>query len=101
MAAIIWFGSKVLPFSIAILAAIAARLLVTGALHEDGLADFFDGFGGGGKDRSHNSRHHERLAYRHVRRSFAYRLLRAVLRMYAFARPIIRSTRCIYGRSVL
>ena len=23
------------------------RLLVTGALHEDGLADFFDGFGGG------------------------------------------------------
>ena len=50
MGAIIWFGSKVLPFSIAILAAITARLLVTGALHEDGLADFFDGFGGGGKD---------------------------------------------------
>ena len=39
MGAIIWFGSKVLPFSIAILAAITARLLVTGALHEDGLAD--------------------------------------------------------------
>ena len=32
---------------IAVLAAIAARLLLTGALHEDGLADFFDGFGGG------------------------------------------------------
>jgi adenosylcobinamide-GDP ribazoletransferase len=27
------------------------RLLLTGALHEDGLADFFDGFGGGGNDR--------------------------------------------------
>jgi len=30
---------------------IATRLLLTGALHEDGLADFFDGFGGGGNDR--------------------------------------------------
>ena len=35
----------------AVLAAIATRLLVTGALHEDGLADFLDGFGGGGNDR--------------------------------------------------
>lgn len=26
-------------------------MLVTGALHEDGLADFLDGFGGGGSDR--------------------------------------------------
>lgn len=32
---------------IAVLAAIVIRILVTGALHEDGLADFFDGFGGG------------------------------------------------------
>ena len=53
MGAIIWFGSKTLPFPIVLLTAIAARLLITGALHEDGLADFFDGFGGGGKDRSH------------------------------------------------
>ena len=36
---------------IAVLAAIVIRILVTGALHEDGLADFFDGFGGGGKNR--------------------------------------------------
>ena len=27
--------------------ALIARLIVTGCLHEDGLADFFDGFGGG------------------------------------------------------
>ncbi len=33
--------------AIAVLAAIILRILATGALHEDGLADFFDGFGGG------------------------------------------------------
>ena len=31
----------------AVLLAFVSRLLLTGALHEDGLADFFDGFGGG------------------------------------------------------
>lgn len=40
----IWSGCHVL---IAILLACVSRLLLTGALHEDGLADFFDGFGGG------------------------------------------------------
>ena len=52
MAAVIYFGSMILPQTIAVLLAIAARVLVTGALHEDGLADFFDGFGGGGSDRN-------------------------------------------------
>ena len=51
MAAIVYFGSMVFPYPIALLLAIVSRLLVTGALHEDGLADFFDGFGGGGTDR--------------------------------------------------
>ena len=32
----------------AVIVAIVVRLLITGALHEDGLADFLDGFGGGG-----------------------------------------------------
>ena len=51
MAATLWVGSMYLSYMIAILLAIIARLLITGALHEDGLADFLDGFGGGGSDR--------------------------------------------------
>lgn len=51
MAATLWVGSMYLPYMMAILLAIIARLLITGALHEDGLADFLDGFGGGGSDR--------------------------------------------------
>ena len=48
MAATLYFGSMVLPHAVAVIVAIAVRLLITGALHEDGLADFLDGFGGGG-----------------------------------------------------
>ena len=51
MAAVLYYGSLMLPYAVAVMLAIAARLLLTGALHEDGLADFFDGFGGGGSDR--------------------------------------------------
>ena len=51
MALVIYFGSWVMPYSVAVMAAIICRILTTGALHEDGLADFFDGFGGGGNDR--------------------------------------------------
>lgn len=50
MAATIYFGSMILPYLVVVIAAIVVRLLITGALHEDGLADFLDGFGGGGKD---------------------------------------------------
>ena len=39
-----WFG---LPPSLAAIVALAAAILVTGSLHEDGVADIADGFGGG------------------------------------------------------
>ena len=51
MAAVLYFGTWVFPYEVTIVLAIVTRLLLTGALHEDGLADFFDGFGGGGSDR--------------------------------------------------
>lgn len=51
MAAVLWLGSMIMPWMVTVCVAIVARLLLTGALHEDGLADFFDGFGGGGSDR--------------------------------------------------
>lgn len=51
MAAVLYLSSWVFPYPIAVLLAIGSRLLITGAFHEDGLADFFDGFGGGGNDR--------------------------------------------------
>lgn len=42
------FASKVFPISMAVILAIASRLVLTGGFHEDGLGDFFDGFGAGG-----------------------------------------------------
>ena len=51
MAATLFFGSMVMPHALAVALAIAVRIFITNALHEDGLADFFDGFGGGGDDR--------------------------------------------------
>ena len=51
MAAALYFGSMIMPQSVAIISAILVRILITGALHEDGLTDFIDGFGGGGNNR--------------------------------------------------
>lgn len=48
MAGVLWAAAQVLPVMLAVLLAMLSRVLLTGALHEDGLADFFDGFGAGG-----------------------------------------------------
>lgn len=48
MAGILWISAQFLPFQISVVLALMGRILATGALHEDGLADFFDGFGAGG-----------------------------------------------------
>lgn len=47
MVGVLCTAAQVLPMSAAWLLAMLSRLLVTGCLHEDGLADFLDGFGGG------------------------------------------------------
>ncbi len=46
-AGVFWGAQLLWPPIIAILAAMAAVARATGAFHEDGLADTFDGFGGG------------------------------------------------------
>ncbi len=52
MAATYMIAEMILPMSVALVLALLSRILLTGALHEDGLADFCDGFGGGRNDRS-------------------------------------------------
>lgn len=47
LAGTLWVSAQVLPVSVAWTLAIIARIAATGCLHEDGLADFCDGFGGG------------------------------------------------------
>lgn len=47
MLMVYWLASQVLPVGISVVLALVSRVLLTGALHEDGFADFCDGFGGG------------------------------------------------------
>ena len=63
MVIVLYAGSLVLPSGVALALAMITRLLITGCLHEDGLADFFDGFGGGTKPGT-DIGYYERLAYR-------------------------------------
>ncbi|MBR6287176.1 MAG: adenosylcobinamide-GDP ribazoletransferase [Bacteroidaceae bacterium] len=46
-ALVLYASTCLFPLSVAVIIAIAFRLLLTGCLHEDGLADFIDGMGGG------------------------------------------------------
>ena len=51
-AAVMYGCSYVMPWQMAVITGLVAKLLLTGALHEDGLADFCDAFGcGGDKNR--------------------------------------------------
>jgi adenosylcobinamide-GDP ribazoletransferase len=45
--AVLWCTYQLFPYQLAIVLAVLSRVLLTGALHEDGLADFVDGMGGG------------------------------------------------------
>ncbi len=46
--ALVFYGAvQILPLSLAVLLSMVATILLTGAFHEDGFADFCDGFGGG------------------------------------------------------
>lgn len=48
LSGIIWFASGfIFPLSVSILLLMTASIWITGAFHEDGLADVCDGFGGG------------------------------------------------------
>lgn len=46
MMVVFYAASLLLPINVAIILAIICRVLLTGGLHEDGFADFCDGFGG-------------------------------------------------------
>jgi adenosylcobinamide-GDP ribazoletransferase len=46
-AGVFWLASAIWPTAVAIILSLGATVLITGALHEDGLADAADGFGGG------------------------------------------------------
>ncbi len=47
MALTLWLSSHIFPLTVAWILALLVRIVLTGCLHEDGLADFIDGFGGG------------------------------------------------------
>lgn len=42
-----WLSSYLFPLEIAVILSLVTGILITGAFHEDGFADVFDGFGGG------------------------------------------------------
>lgn len=51
-AVVFYFSSIILPVNVAIIASLSLMVLATGAFHEDAIADFCDGFGGGyGKEQ--------------------------------------------------
>lgn len=51
-AAIFWIAALLFPTVLSLIIAVSVGVLITGAFHEDGLADTFDGIGGG-RDKEH------------------------------------------------
>ncbi len=45
--AVLWLALYIFPLHLAILLSMVATIFITGAFHEDGFADFCDGYGGG------------------------------------------------------
>jgi cobalamin-5'-phosphate synthase (EC 2.7.8.26) len=45
-AGVLWLGAMLVPLPLAVLLSMLSTVLLTGAFHEDGLADSADGFGG-------------------------------------------------------
>lgn len=46
-AGVLWLALLIMPLPLALLLSMAACVFITGAFHEDGFADFCDGYGGG------------------------------------------------------
>ena len=78
LAGTLWLFAQVLPLQVAWIGAIIVRLLITGCLHEDGLADFLRRL----RRRNHpraDACHYEGFAHRHVWRGGTDCLLPALV----------------------
>lgn len=74
LSALVWFAGQFAGLGLSLSAglAVVAQILITGAMHEDGLADFADGMGGG-RDRE------TRLAIMRDSRTGAYGVVALIL----------------------
>ncbi|MBO6560578.1 MAG: adenosylcobinamide-GDP ribazoletransferase [Nisaea sp.] len=104
----LWLGASAgLPLLAAALCALAVTAFVTGALHEDGLADLADGFGGGGtKERKIEIMRDSRVgSYGVLALVLATGLKAAALANIAVASPILAACAFaaahILGRSAI
>ena len=85
MAGVLWLSAQILPFSVAVLLALAARLLITGALHGRFLRWIRRRYEPGA-----DSLHHERFAYRQLRCHRVDFLLPSSMESFDVAPPLLR-----------
>ena len=91
MAGVLWCAAQILPHSVAVVIAILSRTLLTGALHEDGLADFLDGFGGG----TTRDRTLEIMKDSHIGTYGVLGLIFSILILFTLLNSITINTACI------